>query len=298
MTTDYQPFTADDYVDAAYALELPENAVQQRTRARASSVGSCSRQQAYSYAGVTPSNPQRSDDYRRNGVLTAEQGRYIEDMSCDIIDLMPQGITVVNRQIEVPDGYPVSGHPDGEIVLKGGGPMPDGLKWGFEHKHLGRFSYMKTFKMGFDAANAGYMAQVILYGHALGWDKTIICVLGQDASGNQSEYNRSHNAKKQTPQNSWAQRLDWNSKVQIFAIDLRPWYGFIPQLHDRARQLALVTTQSGAGSIRREGDGIAKNMKSNSPAFPCGYCDYVDRCNVDGNGTEGIVALPGQLGAS
>jgi hypothetical protein len=170
--------------------------------------------------------------------------------------------------------------------------------WGFEHKHLGRYSYMKCFKLGFEAANAGYMAQVILYGHALGWDKVMVVVLGQDASGNQAEYNRSHNAKKKTQANAWAQRLDWDSKVQLFALDLRPWYGFIPQLHDRARQVAQVTQETGPGSVRREGDGIAVNMSSASPAFPCGYCDFVDRCNLDGNGTVGIIPLPGQLGAT
>jgi hypothetical protein len=296
----YVPFTADEFIDAAYSLELDVNKTQVHTRARASGLGSCARQQAYSFAGVPESDPQRKDPERAQGILTTEGGRHVEDLTCEIIQHLPHGLTVVDRQIELPVDYPVSGHPDGRLHWgdeNSARTLQDGLVWGFEHKHLGRFSYMKTFKLGFEAANAGYMTQLVPYGHALGWDKATVMVLGQDASGNNFEYNNSHYAKKRTPANAWALRDDWNAKVQLFHIDLRPWYGFIPQLHDRARQLATVVTEQGPAAVRREGDGIARTQQGKR-AFPCGYCDYVSVCNMDGNGTVGIVPIPSQLGAS
>jgi hypothetical protein len=301
-TTEYVPFTAEQFIDAAYELEMDINKTQVHHRPRASGLASCAREQGYSYSGTPESNPQRDDPRRAPGVLTTEQGRHVEDLTCEIIDHMPQGLTVVDRQIELPVDYPVSGHPDGRLQPKAGGPMPDGLVWGFEHKHLGRFSYMKTFKLGFEEANAGYMAQTILYGHALGWDKATIMVLGQDASGNQFEYNNSHYAKNITPANQWAQREDWNPKVLLFHIDLRPWYGFVPQLHDRAGQIMRVIREQGPAAIRRENDGVSHAMferdgGKGKPLFPCGYCSHVDRCNLDGNGTVGIVPIPASLGA-
>jgi hypothetical protein len=152
--TEYVPFTAEEFIDAAYELEMDINKTQVHHRPRASGLASCAREQGYSYSGTPESNPQRDDPRRAPGVLTTEQGRHVEDLTCEIIDHMPQGLTVVDRQIELPVDYPVSGHPDGRLQPKAGGPMPDGLVWGFEHKHLGRFSYMKTFKLGFEWCGA------------------------------------------------------------------------------------------------------------------------------------------------
>jgi hypothetical protein len=306
-TTEFVPFTAEQFVDAAYSLELDINKTQTHARARASGLGACAREQGYSYSGTPESNPQRADPRRAPGVLTTEQGRHVEDLSCGIIDHLPQGLTVVDRQIEVPPFYPVSGHPDGRLqstrVGSGHHTLEDGLVWGFEHKHLGRFSYMKTFKLGWEAANAGYMTQLIMYGKALGWDKATVLVLAQDASGTQFEYNNSHYAKKITDNNKWAQRTDWHPKVQLFHVDLRPWYGFFPQLTQRGDQIMKVTREQGPAAIRREGDGVSHAMferdpgGKGKPVFPCGYCSWVDRCNLYGNGTEGIIPIPPQLGA-
>jgi hypothetical protein len=244
-----------------------------------------------------PSNPQREDAYRKDGVLTTEQGRYIEDLSVDIIKHIPTEdgsghYFVTNRQIELPEGALVSGHPDGELVVIDGdgfqSPMPDGLKWGFEHKHLGRYSYLDKFKKGYQE-DEGYWSQLLLYGYYLGWDKALVCILSQDASAIRYEANQAR-AKfaKATPRSrgyhQWAMRDDFSSKVQLLAFDLRPFYDlYVPQLLARAEFLAGVTD---ATRVAREADAVLVNPRNGNPAFPCGYCDFADRCIADGPGEE------------
>jgi hypothetical protein len=294
------PFSTEEFVDAAYELELDENKRMRRYVPRASSLGGCARKQAYYLMDVDPSNPQRDDDYRRNGVLTTEQGRYIEDLSCDVISQIeaPGGahFAVVNRQVQLPVGSLVSGHPDGELVVNYGqgdggsgpvgyGPMPDGMKWGFEHKHLGRYSYMDLFKNGY-ASNKEYWNQLLLYGYYLDWDAVLVCVLAQDQSGIRQEKNealRRLKTSKNPGYYRWAESPTFDTKVQLHAFYLRPHYvASIPRLEERARWLATVDRPQG---VAREADAIKVNPRGN-PAFPCGFCDYADRCIADGPGTE------------
>jgi hypothetical protein len=290
------PFSTEAFVDAAYELELDENKRMRRYVPRASSLGGCARKQAYYLLDVDPSNPQRDDDYRRNGVLTTEQGRYIEDLSCDIIEQIrtpdDKGhFHVTDRQIELPDNALVSGHPDGQLVrwaddADGWAEMPDGMKWGFEHKHLGRYSYMDIFKNGYKN-NKEYWNQLLLYGYYLNWDAVLVCILAQDQSGIRQEKNealRRIKTSKSPGYYMWAQSPHFDTKVQLHAFYLRPHYvGLIPRLEERARWLSTVTDP---GSVAREADAIKVNPKNGNPAFPCGFCDYADRCIEDGPGTE------------
>lgn len=313
-SSEWVPFTANEFIQAAYKLELPENAIQMRTRPRASSLGGCAREVAYQMAGVPQSNPSSRDSMngmdgpqrRDHGILTTESGRIIEDLSCNVIEHVPNGLTVVDRQIELPAGYFVSGHPDGRLQQKDGAAgsdpqvLQDGLVWGFEHKHVGRFKYLKIFKEGFERGAPDYFAQVIIYGKALGWDKVTVIVMAQDASSENMEATRALQAKTRTAANSWPLRTDWNPKVQIYHLDLRPWYALIPKLTDRAQDISRIVQAQGAAAVRRDGDGIRtyEDRGITKLAFPCGYCSYADQCNADGNGTEAVTPLPAQVASS
>lgn len=315
VSSEWVPFTQDEFVQAAYGLELDENKVQRRLRPRASGLAGCAREVGYMMEGVEPSNPSSADSMRGmdspqrrdHGKLTTEGGRIIEDLSCEVIKHVPNGLEVVDRQIELPADYYVSGHPDGRLQSQhlslreealGVRTLQDGLVWGFEHKHLGRFKYLKIFKEGFERGAPDYFAQVIIYGHALGWDKVTLVLLAQDASGVQMEANQSLGAKTRTSKNSWPLRDDWNPKVQLAHLDLRPWYALVPRLNKRADEISRVVQQVGAAAIRRESDGIRTKVDRGLTklTFPCGYCDFADRCNLDGAGTEPVEALPQQLG--
>jgi hypothetical protein len=239
--------------------------------------------------------PQRRD----HGVLTTEGGRIIEDLSCLVIEQLDAGIEVADRQMELPIDYFVSGHPDGRLQKQGviERTMADGLIWGFENKYVGRFKYLKIFKEGFERGAPDYFCQVILYGHALGWDKVTVIVMAQDASSENMEATRALQAKTRTSKNSWPLRLDWNPKVQVYHLDLRPWYALIPKLNERANDITRITQTLGAAAVRREFDGIRTydDRGLTKLSFPCGYCDFADQCNADGNGTEAACPLPAQL---
>jgi len=266
-------------------------------------------------AGLEPSDPQRRMNYRgeHNALrrdhlnITAEAGRYMEDLSIDIIErgvLDEEGnqrYEVRDRQVQLPDDYFVTGHPDGRLH-RAGAPddsvsLEDGLVWGFEHKFLGRFKYLKIFKEGFEAGAPDYLSQIIIYGHALGWDKCLAVLVAQDASGVQMEANRALQAKKRTSANSWPLRDDWHPKVMTIAVDLRPYYGLIPNIGKRADDIARIVKEFGPGAVVREGDGIQTRTDRGIAKlnFPCGYCDYATMCNQDGNGTEQVAPVPPAL---
>lgn len=294
------PFTVDEFITASYGLQLEANERQVRTEARISSLGSCARETGYMMAGVEPTDPQQDDPERRHSKLTTEQGTYVEDLTCDVIDQM--GHHVSNRQLCIghpvckdheqgPLDYPMTGHPDGELGLLAG------EQWGFEHKHLGRYTYLETFKKGFHLAHPGYLAQIILYGHALGWEKVLCVVLAQDASSTEFErrqaarYAVSGKAKETRDRNAWALRKDWNPKVLFYAYDLRPAYAFVPALQDRADEIANYVSALGPDAIKRDFSGVTKRDDGH-PAFPCGYCDFATRCNEVGSTGMAVRPLP------
>jgi hypothetical protein len=306
---EWTPFTPDEFIQAGYGLEMAENVPQVRTRPRVSSLAGCAREIAYQIAGVPLSNPSSADTMngmdgpqrRDHGVLTTEGGRIMEDLSAAVIEQLSGDIEVADRQMELPIGYFVSGHPDGRLQRKGiiARELHDGLIWGFEHKYVGRFKYLKIFKEGFERGAPDYFSQVILYGHALGWDKVTVVIMAQDASSMNMEANNALGAKTRTSKNSWPLRLDWNPKVQVYHLDLRPWYALIPRLEERANSITSVTQTLGAAAVRRDGDGVRTYVDYKGLtklSFPCGYCDFADQCNADGDGTEAVCPLPSQLG--
>ena len=319
------PFTTADYLAAAStAFALPMNAVQERDKPRASSLGACAREQAAMMAGLIH-DPIGTDGSARStdGDLTAEQGRMFEDVSVKIIDVLPQGIRVVDRQIELPADYPVTGHPDGALefwydnsFVAGGsanidlGWSPtdkDGIRWGFEHKHLGRWAYEKILKVGLYKAEPGYYLQGALYADALGWDASLYVIIAQDGSSIRGDMTANLRAKN--PATRWAYDPTINPKVNILPVDMRPAKnGLVPMAINRALWLQGWKEQDGDPShVAREykptemkskwvPDGEGGRMEVMRPDFPCSYCPVLAQCLEWGDGGERAPALPWTLG--
>ena len=321
--------TVDQMVEASLtAFSLEMNAPQARSKPRASGIGDCARKQAYSMANAGVTNRKN-----RDGALTTEQGRVIEDLSVELIRAASNGsLVVANRQVELPPDYVMTGHPDGQVVpieaawwdyscrtcgVDGrlslcspptnghaysavGWQAPldtrvDGRVVGFEHKHLGRYGFNSIFKAGFAQAEPSYYAQTLSYGDALGWDQVKVIVLAQDSSSTQSD--ATMNLKYKNPKVRWAHREDWNPKLQIIDIDLRP----LPLAQKRIRMRAEWLTnvfESGADpdTVAREHDptDLVKDTPvvladgtigtEWGPDFPCSHCPWLQRCLDDGNG--------------
>lgn len=292
------PFTADDFLSVVgQAFALPENEVREYAKPRASSLASCARQQAYAMAGTEHDEIGVEGSARQiDGALTAEQGRMFEDLSVRVIEEM--GFSVVDRQLALPDDYPVTGHPDGRLYEGG-----DGLVWGFEHKHLGRYSYEKILKEGLLAAEPGFILQSGLYGDALGWDAALFVVVAQDSSAVRGDITANLRAKN--PDRRWSVYPGINPKVNIVPVDLRPVkHGLIPLAHERAEWLTDWKRRSGKpADVAREfdptiteekwiADGEGGRVTVDRAPFPCGWCPYYAKCLADGPGGQAAPPLP------
>lgn len=293
-------FTAEDFLRAARGLDnLPENAPQARSKPRASAIGACARQNAYMMLN-TPVTNEGSDD----SVLTAEQGRMFEDISVEVVRNL--GYEVVDRQLALPDDYPLSGHPDGRLV-----PIEGDIeawekrngRWGFEHKHLGRWAYETVWKKGLQRAEPAYVAQTTMYADALGWDKVLYVIVAQDASSTRGDATANLRAKR--PSMRWATINGWNPKVQVVALDCAALkHGLGKRLKQRAEWLSKVEA---AAEVKREynpeqlshanyGTENGQVVKTMGPEFPCSYCEWYDRCIKDGSGGREAPALPFSMG--
>lgn len=250
-------FTPDEFLTGLDALTLDENQPQARAKPRASGLADCARKQWYAMTDVPITNP--GD---KTQLFTNEQNRDLEDTTCKVLANM--GYPVVDRQISLPEDYPVTGHPDGAFS-----PTV-----GFEHKVLGKYSYMKVFQNGLFAEKPGYITQAALYGDALGWDKAQFVILSADHTATRQEASRSRQP--------WAQREDWNPKFQFPVVDINELKPLIPVMHARAEQLSEAA----------QSDTLVEREYSGEEKFPCGYCEWKDRCNVDGSGGVVVQANP------
>ena len=78
------PISAEEILRGVYpAYALPQNEVQSRAKPRASGLMSDAREIAYMMAGVPITDPMEERDDRRDGRLTAEQGRMAESLTYD-----------------------------------------------------------------------------------------------------------------------------------------------------------------------------------------------------------------------
>lgn len=275
-------FTVEDFLRASHRLKLPENVGQLRAKPRASGLLDCARSIVYTMTNTPPSNPEEDTDHR-DQAFSNEDNRRTEDLTVDVIDAMDGDVAVINRQISVGETGPTTGHPDGDFGII------DGLRWGFEHKKLGRFSYLEVFKKGLMSAKPGYIVQAMVYGKALGWDVVQFVILAEDASSMRYEWKQAHGdydrgAKKREPA-AWTLRDDWNPKVMLPVVDLRPLYGLFPLIEARANALSAAVADGLTGDdIMPEFDGKAR--------FPCDeYCEYRDACRSAGR-EEGLRVIP------
>ena len=273
------------------AFVLPENVRQERSKPRASALASCARQQAYDMAGVEhDAIGTAGSRLTLDSDLTAEQGRAFEELM--IRTLMERDLYVVGTQAGLPEYYPVSGHPDGELSLATGGDTPptmgsllqDGRLWGVEFKHLGRYGYLKTIQKGLRAAHPNYILQAGLYGDALGWDAVLFIVSSQDASSIRAEATNSLRRKT----NRWAEDVkDWHPKLHIETMEIREVAsGLLPVAKARARWLTNWKEHDGVPKY------VAREYDPTSGQFPCTYCPYLSRCLDDGDGGREAPQLP------
>ena len=206
-------------------------------------------------------------------VLTQEEGRAWEELAVGVLESM--GRVVVDRQVELPPEYFVTGHPDGRFEQGSGSTDPT---VGVEFKHLGRWAFEKILKDGFEDAKPDYVLQATLYGHSLGWDEVFWMVASQDASSIKSDMRINREAKN--PAVRWAQ--DQNPKLFFHQLDLHPLYStLIPIAKKRAEWLSANKNTL----IEREYDPTRGK-------FPCTYCPYLERCLKDGPGGQRAPRLP------
>lgn len=319
------PFNTADYLAAVgTTFEMDVNAVREHDKPRASSLGSCARQQAFMMAGTPHDETGKSEASARStdGELTAEQGRMFEDLSVRVIENM--GFGIVDRQlcighpkctpesIQGPEDFPVSGHPDGRLVQMVRGewkmepydaPLADGLTWGWEHKHLGRYAYEKIIKEGLMKAEPVFIMQGGMYGYALGWDASLFTIIAQDSSSTRGDMTANLRAKN--PAVRWATIPGINPKVNIIPVDMKPvQHGLVPMGINRALWLSDWKKNDGdPGHVAREydptirvnkwvPDGAGGRMEIEQAPFPCGWCPYLEKCLAAGGGGNSAPALP------
>ena len=306
----FSPVSTEKFLGAAFEVfERPENRPQRRLKPRVSALCDDARQIAYMMANTPASDLQV--DFRPDSAITAEQGRVMEDVSARIMEWL--GIPVIHRQIELPWDYPLTGHPEGVLAVqclpgddylcaadyhwreKEGGPLyhndlGDGLVWGWEHKCYGRWTYEDILKKGLFESSPEVIAQIALYGHALGWDACLVTVLSQDASSVLSDMNK--NAKVKNPASLWVDYEAMNPKVTLIPVDLRPLYDtVVPALLSRAKWFTRWLLEDGDPAHvawEMEPDYVGKEF--NSWNWGTGRSQWYSRAKLDGQGT--LVAPP------
>lgn len=294
----------------APSLQLEANVIGPRKRTRASALQNCARDQAYAMAGVPPSNPQRDNEEQVTQQYANEQGRLAEELSFTALEWQPHprlNVGVVSRQVEVSADSPVSGHPDGELVWLEYAGEPSEMGWldnpslipaerfvfypsqfgredvtdedkagyriGVEHKHPGVNTYGRILRSGVVAERPGWVVQAVMYGLDRKWDYVLIIDIALDATA------------VKAPRNGLAKffKSPVDAKGKFELLDLRELKaGLGPRLVKRAVALNdFINSGGDPGEVKREYSGAVK--------FPCGYCEYQGRCNLDG---EGSVVIP------
>lgn len=278
------PIDVEKLLSSVEEMVLPENVPGKSNKPRASGLANCARQQAYSMHAVPITD---KSDYHQ--AFANEQNRTLEDVTCAAMGI--RNMPILNRQISLPADYPVTGHPDGEVgfrfesdVARGFDKETDeeGLKWGFEHKVLGRYSYLDVFKQGLMASKPGYITQAMLYGDALGWDAVLFTVLSADHTSTKGEHTQASRPSRANPEGqAWTHKEGWDAKALIIPIDLRPLAPLLPVMKQRAADLSAVTNPH---TVSREYSGTDN--------FPCNYCNWQKQCVADGDGDVTITKNP------
>ena len=307
------PVTLEELLAAVPEEELPANRRQRRSKPRASGLAGCARAQTAYMLDEEPTNFGAED-----AEFTAEQGRIMEEPMVRLLERA--GLVVNYRQLCIghepcsdqhaagPLNTPYTGHPDGGD-LAGPEDRMQGLKWGVEFKHLGRWKYEGLFKNGLEVGAPDYLAQMVLYGSALQWDACLLMAVAQDASSTRSD--ATTNLRNKDPKTRWAEKEGWNPKFQLVAVDLREYRPLAKMLWNRAEWLGKM-----AGSIPNSDDVMkvvareydptvtkpkwrmigGERVQVDEPLFPCGYCEFLERCVDVGQMGERAPLLPFSIG--
>src|SRR5712691_11394951 len=113
LTQDVLPFTLAEYYTGARQwadAQLAARGGRPTDKASASGLGDCARKQVADMRRTPTTNPATPDS-----VMTTEQGTAIEEVCIGAIRTLNDGMYDVVRGISLPEDYPVSGHPDGEL---------------------------------------------------------------------------------------------------------------------------------------------------------------------------------------
>lgn len=301
-------FTTEQYLQGANSGRFvrPENEETRRQKPRASALIGCARAQMYDYTATPRTNTPSPD-----AVITQELGRMAEEYTREVIPHIPSPLVETGwdsltmrsgwrtpqgqrtGQDALPDDYFLTGHPDADLhqrrfVATEEGrrnewkeTLADGLRWGLEHKFYGAYSYEKTALTDDPVvAIPGLVAQGVLYGDALGWNRAVAVVLAQDASLIRGKITqaRKYATEGKAPETRERNRRlleQWaavNPKVHVFTInidDLKLEY--LPSLRTRADAITtLLAEEVNPDEVRRE---------RNPDSHPlCGYCPWKDRC--------------------
>jgi hypothetical protein len=302
------PYDTAAFLKAANdpAFVLPENERRIRTKPRASGLMSCARQQVYEMLAVP-----YTDIMKEDAVITQELGRMSEDyttrvvpkIDSPLVELPWESLAVVDRQVSLPEDYFVTGHPDGRLTQRkffypnapeeGGrrnvyaDTTADGLRWGWEHKLYGAYSYKEALLGNAVTGTAGAFGQGLIYGDALGWDAVLIHVMAADAALVRGEMTHALKYAK-TGKSPETRRVNQekvdkfrgkNPKVEVKHVDLRPYKdAFIPDFRARAEALTeTVEIGCDPDTVRRERDPDQHPL--------CGYCPFKTRCVEAGQGS-------------
>lgn len=306
--------TRDELLAAGSGPNDPANIPSKSAKPRVSGLSKDAREIAYYMAGTTP-----SDWGALDASWTQEQGRLAEELTISRLGLL--GIPVVGRQEGLPDDLPVTGHPDGQLIsvpdqnvgrlfartiqdyyqehkfqvaetllstlfadhqatLRFG----DHGVVGFENKHFGRYGYEKILKLGLEAAEPEIIAQISLYGYALGWDSCYVAVTSQDASSIRGDMTQNRKVKDRSKM--WV-KDDMNPKLSTFVVDLRPYYNsLVPILLRRAEFFVRWMEEDG------DPTHIAWESTPNPEQFPWSYSPYCTLALQDGQGSLVAPGLP------
>lgn len=289
------PFSVFDFFAAGHDAysSMPENVPQKRSKPRASSLTSDAREIAYSMANVPKSNPFREWPERVDSIYTTETGRVTEDITVTMLAHLDPPIIVEGRQIcmghlkcsdkhtQGPLDVPYTGHCDGQQYI-------DGILVGDEFKLFGRFAYKELVRDGLlSEKGLDIMAQGVLYGYALGWQRLLIIAVSQDASSMRLEFK----------QKAFAGRTDIHPKMQHWLVDLEEANALLlkPLLkrakwfvdwYENDRDPAHVAWEHNPEPHKHRGYRGARQ----DCVFPWPYSEHWDRAIADGQGT--LVAPP------
>lgn len=230
------------------------------TTPRASGLGHCGRQQAYSLLQEPKTNPRSALD-NWNALL----GGYNQSMVAVILRNMGYTITEEESEVTLANGL-ITGHLDGE--LSGLDLGEETVIWDAKFKNVwGLFGTKKNAGIvtsGLPLASVDIYLQMQAYMKARGRKMAIITASPFDMSTTKRE-------------------------AAIKGIEPHPAYRIIVEEDTEAQDLAILRGQlvAAAGKL---GVSVVPEYNPHRNEFPCNFCEWRAKCILEGNG--GAFQLP------